>query len=549
MNICRYIITFSLLTIIVVKSQIPIQPAESFGDRLVIGEVGDPPAYLNPFRVNTILEKQLVRLVFGTGLIQKMDRFGHPPILIDRFIQPPRKSQGYLWQYSLIRNIDYHNGIPMRNNDIRFTFKVLKRFGGYILNKPFAVSNIDSITTSGDLEFTFFLKEKNNFFDQDLSDIPILSEQYYKNIENSGYNLFAESPPLGYGPFILESRSPKMISLIPHPNYPFGKPFLNKVIYRFFNDEQEMIDEFIQGNIDLIEIKESETARRLHQILKNQIKIFQIPRPEKKVFFILLNVNVFPFDKPGVRLAVRGSINQNEIMRELAEQNSHIAYSIVDYTNSLFYKDLFQENYEPDVSLRNLRNDGWHLNSPRGILERDGRSLNFELLYEENSHLEESVARSIKIHLAELGINVKPRPVNYKEKENLIESNSFEAAVQSYSYYDDNLYNVIKDFYLTVLKQDGYVINYANPFIERLFNQADNRPALQKQVISRFQIFLHQNAPAVFLYFDDKIIYAVNNRFQNVRVSYSSDNKVYYYRLMPFENWFVPKNLQKYPSR
>jgi peptide/nickel transport system substrate-binding protein len=549
LNIRVYIVTFLLVFLSILRSQAPLQPAESFGDNLIIGQVGDPPAYLNPFQVNTVLEKQLVRLVFGTGLIQRMDRFGQPPILIDRFIQPPRKLQGYLWQYSIIRNIDYHNGIPMRNNDIRFTFEVLKKFGGNILNKPFAVANIDSIGTSGDLEFTFFLKEKNNFFDQDLSDIPILSEQYYKNLQNVGYDLFSVTRPLGYGPFILESRAPRLISLIPHPNYPFGKPFLNRVIYRFFDDEQEMIDEFIQGKLDLIEVNESETARRLHQVLNNEIKIFQIPRPEKKVFFILLNVNRFPFDNSRVRLAVRGSINQNEIIRELADQNSHIAYSIIDYTNSLFYKELFQENYEPDVSLSNLQNDGWHLNSPRGILERDGRNLNFELLFEENSHLEESIARSIKIHLAELGINVQPRPVNYRDKELLIEDNNFTAAVRSYTYYDDNLYNVIKDFYFTELKKEGYVINYSNPLIERLFSQADRRPQLQKQVISRFQIFLHQNAPAVFLYFDDKIIYAVSTRFQNMRVSYSSDNKVYYYRLMPFENWFVPKNLQKYPSR
>ncbi|MBN2365711.1 MAG: ABC transporter substrate-binding protein [Calditrichaeota bacterium] len=547
MRIVYFTITVLAGLVMMLPAQLPLQPAESFGDRLIIGEVGEPPAYLNPFKVNSILEKQLTRLIYGTGLIQGVDRFGQPPILVDRFIQPASRDVGYIWHYSILRNIYFHSGIPMRNRDVKFTFDYLRENSGHLLNRTFDFSNVDSLSISGDLEFTFLLKEKDNFFDQDLSNIPILSEAHYRDLKDLDEGIFQDIHPMGYGPFMFESRTLKSISLVPHPNYAFGIPFLERIIYRFYDNEQEMLDDFMRGNLDLIEIKESETARRMHQVLKNQIKIFPAPRPEKKVYFILFNINGFPFDNVRVRSAIRGSINQNEIVNGLVERNSHIAYSVIDYTHPLFFRDIIEDSYEPNVSLGNLKNDGWINNSPRGILEKDGRSLSFELLFEENSHLEESIARGIKIHLAELGINVQPRPVSLQNKKRLVKGNNYQAVLQNYSYYDEDLYNVIKEFYFKVLKNKGGATNYVNPLIERLFAQGDAQPNLRKKIISRFQIFLYQNAPAIFLYFDDEIIYAVDSRFQNMRVSYSSE-KVYYYRLMPFENWFVPKNLQKYPA-
>ncbi len=200
-----------------------------------------------------------------------------------------------------------------------------------------------------------------------------------------------------------------------------------------------------------------------------------------------------------------------------------------------------------EIALRNLQLEGWQMSSPGGTLQKNGDNLQFELLFEDRSHLEESIARTVKIQLAELGINVLPVPISHREKDRLIEQNKFTAVLKSYAFYDNDLYSVLKDFYFKVLKNSPYSTNYSNSILERLLAQAESDQNARKILIQRFQIILHQDAPVVFLFFDDRVIYAVNNRFQNIRISYSNAEKVYYYRLMPFENWFVPKNLQKYP--
>lgn len=522
--------------------------SEAFGDYLIIGVVGQLPHTLNPYQVNSIIEKEICRLIFGNGLIQQPDRFDPTQALVDRFIFPSDKeSRGKLWKYVLKRNINFQNGIPLRNYDVKFTFEMLRKWGGNILNRRLDFSNIQSVTIRGDLEVQFVLRSKDSDFDRKLSDIPILSRNYYSDVALSGFGYLQRAHPLGYGPFQFDKKVNNEIHLVPHPHYVFGRPFLNRVIFKFFANEQELVDNFIQDKVDLMEIRDRLTAQRLYQILKNEIKIFSTPRPEKKVYFLLFNLKKFPFKDKNIRKAIRLAINSPEIVNHLVEQNGHVSYSIVDYTHPSFYKDLFKKTYQPNFSMNLLRSNGWKINRYRGILEKNGEALTFELVYEKNSYLEESIARSIKIHLADLGINVQPRPVDYTEKQRLMMTNQFEAAIYDYSYYEEDIYSALRDFYYSILRKKEPFVNYQSQKIEQLFSRADQNPALKKQLIRRYQIYLHRDVPVVFLYFDDKIIYAVKNRFQNIRVTYSSGN-LFFYRLNPLENWFVPKVLQKYPE-
>ncbi len=544
------IICTALIIVSSLFGQIPQQSAGSFGDELVIGHVGPLPEYIHPYQIDTPLEKLLVRLVYGTGLFQNIDRFGQPPTLIENIrLTSSMAVPGLVWHYTLKRNIDFHNSVPLRNSDVKFTFEILKRWGGNILNRRLDFSNIENVQIIGDLEIIFYLKEKNNFFYQSLYDFPILSQDYYEDLHQNGYQFFKNVYPLGYGPFIFEpSRQKNVIQMVYHHNYAFGPPFLNRIVFKSYTDEQQMIDDFLKGDLDLIEVQESVTAKRIFQILQSDVKIFRTPRPEKKVYFVQFNINTPPFNNPRIRTAIKGSINQNDMIKNLVEQTGHVAYSLVDFTHVQFYKDLIREQYQPSASLEIFRLEGWQYNSVKGILEKEGKNLSFELLFQENSLLEESIARSIKIYLAELGINVLPKPVNLLDKRRLVEQNRFMAALDEYTYSDEDIYQVIKDFYFRILKKENATVNYSNVVLERLFRQADANPSDRKLALQRFQTTLYRETPAIFLYFDDKIIYAVNSRFHNIWAPFSSD-KIYYYRLMPFENWFVPRASQKYPVR
>lgn len=519
--------------------------SQAYGDRLVIGQVGQPPGQLNPFRIDDVNTKQMSRLIFGTGLIQQPDRFGQTPSIVSYILDVPNRLRGRVWRYSLKRNITFQNGVPLRNIDVKFTYDLLIKWGGHILNRKLDFSNVSSIGINGDLEVQFNLKQKDNNFDLKFSDIPILSRDYYQELSRSGLDSFNRLRPFGYGPFIFAGKTDDEIRLKSHPLYSFGRPFLDEIIYRFYTSEQQMIDKFTQGNLDLIEVEDRVSAERLHQVLRQDVTIFPVPRPEKKLYFIQCNLRRFPFRNRKVRQAIRSAIHTNEIVTRLADRNDRIAYSIIPRENKDFYRGLAENRYNPAQSLRILQTDGWKIDRGKGILRKNGHELNFELIFERGSYLEESIARAIKIYLAELGINVLPKPVNREEKNNRIRRNQFTAVINTFSYYPDDNYQAVKNFYNHVLKKEKPFSNYSNQTLERLFRQADLDPEMRKSVIERFQIFLHQQVAVIPLYFNNTIFYAVRNRFRNIRISFIS-GKTYFHRLNPFENWFVPKPLQKY---
>lgn len=547
LNVLKLNIIFVLFSFFIASGQIKVKPPESFGDQLVIGFVGKEPQVFNPYQINSMPEKFITRLIFGSGLIQSSDRFEHTNSLVDliRYESLSDKKQELIRIFRLKRNIYFHNGLPLRNSDVKFTFENLSKWGGNLLNHKFNFSNIEAIEIEGDLEFKFVLKRKDNLLEEKLSDIPILSKNYYENMSDIGFDIFKRLRPVGSGPFLFEMVNQSVVSLLSFNNYVFDQPFLNRIKIQFFGDEKQMIDSFIQGKVDFIEVQTLITARRLHQILQNEIMIFTTLRPEKKIYFILFNVNKPPFNEKKVRFAIKGAIDKTGLVKDLVPQNAHEAYSVIDATNSNFFKPIINDYYKPEESLRILRSNGWQINQLKGTIEKNGKELRFNLLFEDHSELEEGIARTVKIQLAELGVNVQPKPVSFVEKQKLIEENNYTAVIQNYSYYEENIYSIIKDFYFSVLKNAKFSLNYTNPTIEYLFEQPKTSAQERKAYMNRFQIILHQDAPAVFMYFDDKIIYAVNSRFQNFRIRKSSDNS-YFHRLVPFENWFVPKPLQKY---
>ena len=142
--------------------------------------------------------------------------------------------------------------------------------------------------------------------------------------------------------------------------------------------------------------------------------------------------------------------------------------------------------------------------------------------------------------MSEFGINVIPVPLAEKDKQNAIKNGDYQAVLQSYDYFDMFLFEAIRNFYFTVLKGNGKVANFENKIIENLLSSRNLNEETQKKIIQRIQIILHQETPIIPLYFDNTILYAVHSRFNNIRISYQQGG-FYYFRLNPYENWFVPK--------
>ncbi len=538
-------VIFWVLFATTIQAQIQHFPTEAYGDQLVIGMLRQPELQLNPFNIQNSAEKDIIRLIFGGGLIQAPDKFAAPPALIDRFIFIPGGQNNRYWRLVLKRNIFFHNDHDMRNSDVKFTFEFLKKYGGQILNRRIDFRNIAEIRIHGDLELMFVLHRPDRNFDKKFSDIPILPREYYEEAMEKGFNIFSEKPPIGIGPFVFESRTPNQIQLVTHSRYYNGRPFLDGVRIRFFDDEQQIIDGLVNGNVDYAEISDLPTAERVHEILGNRILLFTVPRSSRKIYFILLNTRKFPFEDKATRAALESILNKQLIVNRLLPNIGSVAQTLIPPDNKYYFEEAFRDQYNPGRAQVLLQQTGWQLNQQSDLLELDGQPFRFQLIFAKNSPLEESIARTLKITLGELNIDMVPVPVNPMDKDRLIQTGDFQAILCSYEFDDRALFQAVDHFYFHTLRGDVQNVNYRNRFLDKMFSVAYRDASIYPQLFKRFQFYLRRDHPVIFLFFSNRIIIAVDSRFHNVRTTYKMGDQ-FFYRLRPLENWFVPKELQKY---
>jgi ABC-type transport system substrate-binding protein len=522
-----------------------LEVTEAFGDRLVIGLVSNPIQEFNPFRINSPAEKEITGLIFGYGLLQKPGKMEVSNSIIDRIIYDTQNRSNLTWRVVLNRNIIFHNGSFLSNTDVKFTYDLLKIYGGNVLNRRLDFRNLKDISIEGDLEIKFELSKPEADFYEKLNDVPILSRNYYIDAENNGYKVFSENTPMGLGPFSYDFQNGTALVLDYHPNFYGGRPFLENILIEYFENETQMVDAFTNKNVDYIEVPDPVTAQEIHKLMGNSCIVFTIPRLEKKVYFILINTQKFPLNEIVVRKAIDLALNREELIAKL--QLKEVANTLFDSDNPYYFKTAFRKQYDPQAAILSLREAGWGLNQRTGILEKNGENLNFNLNFSQSSYLEESVARALKISLAELGINLNPVPIRAQLKERIIEVGDFDMIVYSYTYDPDYLFEACEEFYFEILKGNLTSPNYENRYLDRLFNRSYQDYEVRERLYQRFQFYLKRESPAIFLFFNERVIVAINNRFHKFRTTFRENDR-FYYRLAPFENWFVPKYLQRYST-
>jgi len=545
--IVEFLALFVINNVFLFGQQQGIEVTETFGDRLVIGMVSEPPGEINPFEISTSHQQEIVDLIFGYGLLQKPGKYAVQSSLLDRLIYDTPQANNKVWRVVLNRNIVFQDGSLLLNSDVKFTYDLIRKFGGNVFNRRLDLGNLKNISVEGDLEVKFELYKPDADFYEILNDIPILSHEYYSSAIEEGYSVFEEKAPMGIGPFSFKFQDSRGINLKFHQRYFSGRPFLEDIRIEFFDNEEKLVDALTNKNVDYIEIKDKITAERLHELMGSNIIVFLVPRPNKKVYFILANLNTSPLYDLNVRRAIEMSIKRNEISSKFDIKEG--AKTLFDSDNPYYFKTAFRDDeYNPVAAARTLKNAGWMRDQKTGMLEKNGKPLNIKLGFSQNSFLEESIARSLKISLGELGINLQPIPVRPSGKNELVKNGNFDLLILSYTYDPQYIFEAVEQFYFDILKGNLANPNYQNNYLDQLINLSYRDKNIKQNLYQRFQYYLKRELPAFFLFFDQRIIVAVNSRFRNYRTSFREGDRTFI-RMQPFENWFVPKVLQRYSTQ
>jgi len=249
--------------------------ARSSGGTLAMSTGGDPDV-LVPSLLQTATAGQVIDLVYdrladiGDSLNVVGDR-GFTPRLADRWTWA---KDSLSIAFHLNPNARWHDGQPVRSNDVRFTIASTK---DSTLGSPAAsvITNIDSVSTpdSATAVFWFHARSPQQFYDATYQ-LPIMPEHVWKAIAPSSWRASeAAKHPIGSGQYRFVRWIPRAVVELAADTANYrGAPKLSRVIWSIAPDFNSALTRFLTGETDLFPQLRPENLREVakHPELKTQ---------------------------------------------------------------------------------------------------------------------------------------------------------------------------------------------------------------------------------------------------------------------------------------
>ncbi|HGE72805.1 TPA: ABC transporter substrate-binding protein [Candidatus Poribacteria bacterium] len=213
--------------------------------------------------------------------------------------------------FKIRKNVQWSDGTPFTANDVAFTFNYLKAHPSIDTSGIWSPSNnLASVSASDDTVF-FKFSQPDTALLLFIESEPIIPEHIWSNIEDP--SKFADTNPVGTGPFIFKSFDPNLnyAIYVKNSNYWMkGRPYLDEVDIFSVNSNTTALLDLIShkadlGNIFIFDPQKSYVAK--------DPSVNKIWWPLTMQWVMTLNDAKYPFNIPEFRKALSLAINYKQI--------------------------------------------------------------------------------------------------------------------------------------------------------------------------------------------------------------------------------------------
>ena len=497
------------------------------------GMIGQP-RYINPVLAQTNdVDRSLCKLVYSS--LFKYDSNGNlVPDLVERY---NIVDNGLTYEIFLKKDVKWHDNKPLTSDDVIYTIKIIQD-PNY---KSPLFSNLQGVKVEkkGLWEIEFKLKNPYALFLHNLT-FGILPYHLWNGISASNFPLAEYNlKPIGSGPYKFEKFERdtqgeiKSINFIANENYYFKKPYIKRIIFKFYPDLQSAINDLNSKKIDGLEkIYPSEISK-----LSKNINVYRINLPRYYAVFFNQTKSKIISDK-SVREALRYAVNKKEIISKVLKNEAKIVNSplLTDWTEVSNISHSFDIKKAKEI----LRKNGWEDKNNDGILEKkiekETVNLEIELTTVDQKELKE-VAEMLKNQWEKLGMKVNL---------NIVGDNDIINEIIRPREYQALLFGEILppepdpfSFWHSSQKRDpGLNLSYySNKKVDKLLEQA--RQSLNKEErikkYEEFQKIITEDIPAIFLY-TPNYLYPVNKKVKGIELK---KLPLPCWRFSNIQNWYV----------
>ncbi len=518
-----FLTTLALVFIATSVSAQTNPPEIRSGGTVTIGKVGVGSLVFHPLYLSLGIEKEIAGLIYGHGLLRQ-DESGN--LLGGLAVMPTEHGDGLVWVFQLRPDVRFHDGEALTADDIVFTYELYKQSRRYdpIFHRYFR--NIERVEKHDPWTVAFVMKAPITSFPIALATMPIVPRHQFQKRPFADAIQAPPAPrPIGLGPFKLEQRSAQnAVVLSANRQWHHGWPNLERIVYKFYTTSEELTAAFVLQEVDVVEL---DRAISFHEVKRARPDArIQAVTPAHRSFEAIFYNQARPlFNDNIVRRAMTQAIDRERVVSQVMTPGSgRLAHSPVTDEFWAFGR-VDRVDYNPAEALKLLRRQGWRDSNGDGILNRAGKEFMFELLFQKGSITSEKLVRIVKLNLNNIGVGVKPTPVELKELVQRMRIGAYDAAIfnQSFASTPDDFYAV---FHSESISLGFNMLRYRNRQIDRnisfLYGITERARALP--IYQQLQLLLSRDQPCTFLYFVERQYIASDPRFQNLGVPGASLN-------------------------
>lgn len=407
---------------------------------------------------------------------------------------------GLTYTFNLRQDAKWHDGVPITADDVIFTYELIMneeacipfREQQFIGGKPIRYEKVT------DYQFKIILPEVfAPLFSYLIVPIP---KHIWENVPASDYLAHSISEKyISSGPFkFVEYKTGEYLKFEAFEDYYKGRPYLDSVIFSIIPDWNSAAVALESGQIDFTSVL-GDTFSRLEA--SDRMQTFK--GPSGNVRFVALNNSVFPFDDVRVRKALSHLTNKEVMANQVMLGYAEPAYNFM-VPSDMYYNEDVVVRYEYDVEkAKQLLADAGFTPGSDGVLEKDGKRMEFEVLFKSGDAQLEQAVLILQSDFNKAGIKLTPRGLEWSAIVNIIaviptRPRPYEAALAGNTLGPDPT----KYRYVYQSASDSYM-EYINETVDQLFDAGDQEIDFEKrrQIYEELQTLITDDAPAIWLWY------------------------------------------------
>lgn len=485
---------------------------------------------LNPFTGVLAESYEIFQLQYATLMQPSSADFTPAPGLAESWEE---SADGKTWTYTLRPDLVWSDGTPLTAGDVAYTFNRIlegryeqRNYGNY-------VRNITSVEATDDRTVVMTVRAPSPIMER--LAVYILPEHVWSGVDAKAVKSFANEPegePLvGSGPFLVaERRTGQFIRLVANDSYYAGRPKVDELIFRIYNNPDALGQAIIKGEVDFA----TGLTADVFSTLEGQEGITTYAGVYAGFNELAFNMGAATADgKPigdgnphlqdqQVRLAISHAIDRQQMVDKILNGYGTPGSTIIPPLYTTLHIDPGTQTYDPALANQILDDAGYAM-GPDGVrVGPDGAPMKYRLFVRTDSDSSVKSGEYFKSYLAAIGIEAEIKPVDENALFEIIGRGEFDMFEWGWVVEPDPDYQLSTFTCAKRSYEDGGEIYadlsdsfYCNDEYDRLYaaQAEETDQTARADIVKQMQQILYDAVPYVVTYYYDNLEAYRSDRF------------------------------------